>query len=478
MRLYKFYTWSVVLEPLLFFTGLGVTTGIGVSLARGLQLIFIFLYFMALLTKPIYSLRDSFFRSSLSRLKNHYWAFLFVSLTGSSLVFLFNQFTNNPFFKIVTWPGETALLRHAYVRPFFEIIIYLFYFWYFVILPHKILKKIEHLKYFFKVFSFVFILNLFLGYADIIGSWVNRPIIPRHLIESLMGSIVFVGPRFHGLAGEPRDAFVYLSLGLAVYLLATGVFKRKVNYWYIMIMLFALVLTQSVSGVLGIFLFVLLALCLGACSGYLKSRHLIVISVISFVIIIASLYFGARITAQIENIQSLFRNFDTLQVPQGVEVAPMLIGQLVNIVPLLHFLKELMSFNLFPILFGHGIESHSMINNFVKIAMGWGSELQNSHAQIVRLIYDFGIVGTFLYVLSMVRPIVLLNTKVRHLNINTKLIVIAMLFVLGSGLAQRSAAPYIFLGITHVSLLILKVSNEPNTSANDLFSKVEAKKIT
>ncbi|MFH1094162.1 MAG: hypothetical protein V1739_08470 [Candidatus Omnitrophota bacterium] len=459
MRLYKLYTWSVVLEPLLFFTGLGATVGVGVSLARGLQLIFIVLYFMASLTKPIYSLNNSFFRSSLSCLKNHYWAFLFVSLTGSSLVFLSHLLTNDPFFKIVFWPGEMALLHHAYVRPFFEIIIYLYYFWYFVILPHKIFKNIGHLRYFFKVFSSVFIFNLFLGYVDIVAAWAKIHIIPRHLIEALMGSAVFVGPRFHGLAGEPRDAFVYLVLGLAIYLLTTVVLKRKINYLYISVILLALVLTQSASGLIGILLFILLALITGTCYGYVKIRHLIFIVLFSSVMIIAIVYSSERMMPYITSIQSLFKNFQTWQFSEKLEVAKVLEGQLVNIVPILHILKELTIYNFFPILFGNGIGTSSIINGFVGKNIGLSSGVYgNPNAQVIRLIYEFGIIGTSLFVLSMIRPLILLSTKVRELKINTRIIIISMLAMLGCSLAQRNSSIFIFLGMAHVSLLILKVT--------------------
>ncbi len=473
MRLYKLYTWSVVLEPLLFFTGLGVAVGIGISLARVLQII-IFLHFLALLTKltnPVHSLRNSFFRSSLSRLKNHYWFFLFISLICSSVVLLSHLLANDPIFRIINRSGETAFLHQAHVRPFFEIIIYIYYFWYFVILPHKIFKKIEHLKYFFKVFSFVFILNLFLGYIDIIGGWASIQIIPRHLMEALMSSARFVGPRFHGLAGEPRDAFVYLVLGLAVYFLAAVVFKRKFNYVYISTILLAIILTQSASGIIGLILFVLLLFIFSAMSRHIKIQYLILLALLSSIIIIVSINTSQRVIMHLTSIKLLFENLNTGQFCENLVISPTLEGQLVNIIPMLHLLKEIMSYNFFPILFGNGIGSHSIVNSFVLSEMGWENELLNSHTQIIRLIYDFGIIGVCLFVSSMVKPIILLCDKVHRLNINTRPIVISTLLVLGCSLANRSAAPFIFLGITHVSLLILKVGNAPNTSASDLSSK-------
>lgn len=438
--------------------------GVEVSLARALQLIFIGLYFMASLIKPIFTLNDSFFRSSLSCLKNHYWVFLSVSLTTSSLVFLWHLLINNPVFKMVLWEHETALLHHAYVRPFFEIIIYLYYFWYFVILPHKIFKNIAHLKYFFKVFSFLFIINLFLGYVDFIGGcFFNiRAIIPRHLIETLMGPRVSCDVRFHGFAGEPRDAFVYLVLGLAVYLLTVVILKKKINFMYILSIFLAIILTRSASGLIGLSLFVLLLLITNSFYRCIKAQYLVVLVLFLCITIGLGVYTSKHVVAHFTNVRLLFENLQIGDFCENIYIREGLEGQLVNILPILHLLSNLKSFNLLPVIFGNGIGTNVVINNFVASKIGLESGyLYNSATQVVRLIYEFGMTGLFLFVLSMIRPIILLSNKIRDLNINTRLIVVSMLAVLASGLAQRNAAPFIFLGIAHVSLLILKVDNVP-----------------
>lgn len=473
ISLYKLYTWSVVFELLLFFAGMGVAVGFGISIARGLQLIFIILYFLASLTNPIYSPRNSFFREHLSRLKNHYWLFLFVSLAGSSFVFLFYLLTGNPIFRIVSNLSETALLRQVYIRPFFEIIIYLYYFWYFVILPHKIFKNMNQLKYFFKLFLTVFNLNLLFGYIDLVGAWFSKPIIPRHLFEAIQGSTVYMGPRFHGFAGEPRHAFVYLALGLAVYLLAAVVFKKKVNFFYLAIILLALVFSQSASGVIGVALFILLVILFGACYGYIKPKQLIFITIFLSMMMALSVYSSEHLKLYIEAFQTFFGNLQIEQFLYNLTFPPMLKGQFADIIPVLYILKELQGYIFFPFLLGHGIGSSSIINNFVGRNTGSASdELCNPNAQIIRLIFEFGVVGTVLFILAMIRPIILLSTKVRDLKINTRIVIISNLAILGCSLAIRSAAPFIFLGIAHVSLLLLKVANTPNVSVGDLSSKV------
>jgi hypothetical protein len=59
----------------------------------------------------------------------------------------------------------------------------------------------------------------------------------------------------------------------------------------------------------------------------------------------------------------------------------------------------------------------------------------------------------------MIRPLTILSAKVRGIDTNTRLIIVSMLAVLGCGLAHKSAAPFIFLGIAHITLLILKADS-------------------
>ena len=72
----------------------------------------------------------------------------------------------------------------------------------------------------------MFFLSLFLGAIDLLLVAITGiEFIPRHLSD-----MRHVGVRFHGIAGEPRDAFVHLFLGLSLLYLReswTGIkFKR------------------------------------------------------------------------------------------------------------------------------------------------------------------------------------------------------------------------------------------------------------
>lgn len=467
MWLYKLYTWSVVFEPLFFFSGLESVAGVGVSLARVLQLAVVLCYSVSFAIKPSPVSNDLFFRRQLTSLKNHYWIFLLVALAGSSFVFLLNVLDNNPIFKIVSWHKETTLLRSAYIRPFFEVVIYIYYFWYFVILPHKFFKSIAQLRYFFKAFSLVFVANLALGYVDVIGGRFFHiyDMIPRHLIETLQGSWISCGGRFHGFCGEPRDAFVYLVLGIAVYLLTAVMLKRKANVFYISTILFAILLTASASGLIGLVLFVLLLSVINIFYRCIKVRYSIALVILVCLMVGVGVYTNKHVVTHLENVQLLFKNWHSGNFYENLYIGEGLMGQLGNIFPILHLLGNIKSFNLLPVIFGHGIGTHVMVNNFAASNIGISSgHLYNSATMIVRIVYEFGVLGLFLFVLSMVRPLILLSNKIRDLQIHTKLVVISMLAVLAAGLAQRHAAPFIFLGIAHVSLLRLRNNDSSQNS--------------
>ena len=67
-----------------------------------------------------------------------------------------------------------------------------------------------------------------------------------------------VGARYHGLAGEPRQAVPYLALGLAIFHLQHFFEGKKSNNWWIIAIIIVMILTQSASGILGIIAFITL----------------------------------------------------------------------------------------------------------------------------------------------------------------------------------------------------------------------------
>ncbi len=62
-----------------------------------------------------------------------------------------------------------------------------------------------------------------------------------------------VGNRFHGIAGEPRQAFVYLVFGLSIfYLNKYWLVDNSKNILFIPVIVIAAYYTESASGLVGI----------------------------------------------------------------------------------------------------------------------------------------------------------------------------------------------------------------------------------
>ena len=126
----------------------------------------------------------------------------------------------------------------------------------------------------------------------------------------------------------------------------------------------------------------------------------------------------------------------------GENVSPYIIGHKPNIYPVWERWNNLLAFNVLPLFIGTGFGSASAINNiYIESA---GGQLLNPNANIIRLIYESGLIGCFFFINAFIFPIKQLKLP-RHLNDK---IIISTLFILGAFLGHRSATLYIFLGAT------------------------------
>ena len=117
-----------------------------------------------------------------------------------------------------------------------------------------------------------------------------------------------------------------------------------------------------------------------------------------------------------------------------------------NIYPVWHLWLEVKELNFFHLFFGNGLGSSSIINNYY-----WQANpprVINPNSSIIRMIYDSGMIGILLFILAFIMPL-------KRLNIEYKIyrkFKFLMLLILGTYLAHRSVAPFLFLGITLVVL--------------------------
>jgi len=416
----KLYVWSIMLEPLYFFTFTRTDNFLGVQLtaSRYLQIFVLLILF--------FSFIFSFFNQRKIIIVNNFYPenkFLILSVLLAIFSGLLGFFLGTYDLILSSNLVELNLIKKLYYkRTFFEYFILIFNIFYFVILSRNFLKTKQDFEYLFFVWKFLFILFITLGTADyILAKFYSIDFIPRHIRIGWD-----VGPRFHGLAGEPRQAVVYLGLSMSMYLLACNYFNRKSSILFFLIIIIAFILTKSMSGYLALLIFILLM------SIYRLIKFNILIPLI---LIIFSMTFFERIGEYIYLIRSL--DFENI-----IELPYQLYVQRSSIFPLYEFYTNLINFNLIEVIFGNGLYTSGIINNFYK---GGYYGISNPNSQIVRMIYEVGILGSIVFLLSMTWPIKYFTKKFEKDKI--KLYLTIMLVVISVSLAIRSPAVYIFLGI-------------------------------
>jgi hypothetical protein len=343
--------------------------------------------------------------------------------------------------------GLSQLLNSAAIRPVFEYGIALYYFVYFSILPQYILKTEKSVEYFFSVFKVVFIISFVIGVIDFCFSIVDIDLVPRHIFDWRD-----VGMRFHGLAGEPRDGFVYLFFGLAIFHLQAYFRGLTLSKWWVVAIIAAALFTQSASGLLGIVFFLGLY---GIYSlGMLTFRRIVQLATL-VTLTIALLYLAAthseRIVIYLEGASIVWFNLESGEkLPYGMY------EQMANIYPLYDLIVKFRNLNILPIFFGSGFGSASAINNYYYPAM---SEMNNPHSQLVRIVFESGMIGTYFFIMSFFYPVKYLT---KHIPRNKQHeFILLTLILLGCILSHRSAASFIYLGIFIASFRAYRGIHDP-----------------
>ncbi len=421
---------SIVFEPLLFFVLFERSLlGVPGNLARIFQIIVIITLILRLviflprgirivnLTSPLYI--------------NFLAYFLLLIFAG-----LFGLFWGAYDLPAVYQQGETLsffskILNSAEFRPFLEYIIAAYYIIYFSILPKYILKTDVDIIRFFNVFKALFIISFLLGIMDFIfySSYIDP--VPRNLADGLD-----VGRRFHGLAGEPRQAILYLVLGLAIFHLQAFLIGKKLSKWWFVAIIIAMLLTQSASGVLGIIAFLGLYMVFSI-NDFRQFLKFISLSIIIVLLLYLFIINSDRIISYINSAQNLW-----FVLESGGELPYLMSIQADSIYPLYDLTVKFRNFDLIPIFFGSGLGSASVANNvYAEVVFG----TSNPNSQFVRILYESGLVGTMFFVLAFVKPIKYLTKGLDH-NYQEQFI-IYMLLLLGCSFAVRSLVAYIYLGV-------------------------------
>jgi len=417
----KTYVWSVLMEPLLLFIVSFPIFGVAISISKFLQLMVLLILGLRFLV-----VRNHVFFTRIPAVYKKYFHYLIFVLCSYCYgiyteVYISDHYTLSE-----------SLPTFVY-RPIFEYGIVLYYFFYYVMLANYFLKTPKAIDYFFKIFKFTFFLTLSIGFLDLALIYMFAPTyegLPRHLSD-----MTLPGNRFHGLAGEPRDAFIYLILGLSMLALKDiWSNERKLTKLIFFIIVTAMMLTQAFSGLLGL-LFSAVLLMMFFVSFKSVSR---LIGALSAIVLLVLMFFvGVDMSPRIQLYMNAF--YDLHQtLSAGEEVRSILSVTMNNIYPVWHRVSEVFEFDILGLLVGTGLGSASAVtNNYLGT-----NEITNPNANIIRLIFESGIIGTWLIIQAFLKPI---KRRISYEKDRSKML-FYMLLLLGAFFAHRSVSPFIFLG--------------------------------
>jgi hypothetical protein len=447
----KLYVWSILLEPMLFFVLMSQeVSGIALNISRILQFfvlarLFIFITGFSKSTYAYFNIT-----SPLSPVLRKYTYYLIYLLIVSILGLLMGRYNFHE--VVIEHKSFMSAINLMQYRPMWEFVILGFQFFYFIILAPYFLKSDLSIRYFFRMFSVLFFTNLLVGWIDfILVGGFNFDLVIRHIADfgSPGGNVGF---RFHGFCGEPRDAFVYLLAAMLIFSIksqyeSSGV--RNIKYLNLLIIL-TMIMTQSMSGIIGIIIGSILVIIFTFSRMSQKQilRQLFLLIGISLLIIV-NINYSDRLgiyANQFQHILNLFEN-DNSFMPYEVMV------QFNNIYPVIVLYREVINYNFFPILFGSGIGSVGSVLFETDLWEGF----VNPNSQIIRLIYENGLIGLSLYIFSVMRIYLYTTTWIAKERLTSMLWI--FLFLLGSYLAHRSSLLLICLGLLLAVSKLKKIQN-------------------
>ena len=436
--LYKrLYIWSVIFEPLFLFvlfesSSVGITGNVS-RLLQALFCVVLIARFGARLLGP----RPTIPLPVPTRQVYRYYSATFLLAVIAGIIGAARGAYAIPdsYVALGATSQFASLLNSAAIRPIFEYITAAYYFIYFVVFAQFLLTSRAEVEYFFRAFKRMFVLSYVVGAIDWLVSWGGVGIIPRHISD---WSVVGEG-RFHGLAGEPRQAFVYLFLGLAMLHLMAFWEGRALDRRWFWAVVAAAIATKSATGLVAVAIFV------GIYGIYAIRRlrtftrilqltaGLAVVSAIAYVAAVKT----PRVLAYVQAASGLWYILEhNMDLPYLMSKANS------DIYPTYDLTVKARAGDWLPIIIGSGFGSASAVSNRYYRQV---STLNNPHSQLVRSLYETGIVGTILYVMAFLAPVALATKRLPEGTRREFLLFTALL--VGCSLADRSSAPFIYLGV-------------------------------
>lgn len=423
MPISKLYIWSILFEPLMFFvlTSRDSLLGVPLSVSRLLQLLVVFLLILSFIHRSVINKNSIIVNNFFP--ENKYLVLYFLLLIFAIVVgLLFGSYDLPDHVNRV--PAFFTGVHPYLPRVLFEYFIIGFYIVYFAILPRYLLQTKSDFHYLFSAWKFLLIAFLIIGYVDyIFAEFLDIDLVYRHIFDE-----IHVGSRFHGLAGEPRQAAVYIVFSISMYIIYCQYHNIDQKKWLLFLLITALFLTKSMSVFLALIYFIILL--------FLFRIISVKVILISLFLLIFSFLFE-RVSFYSSNM------IDAWQILESGDELPYLLKvQQSSIYPIYDLINKIRNFDLLPVLFGSGLGSASAVNN---LYIAGDISIANPNSQIVRSLYESGIIGTIVFIFAMIWPIKYLAYSIDQKKKN--MLIIGMLAVVSITFSVRSPVVFIYYGI-------------------------------
>jgi hypothetical protein len=222
-----------------------------------------------------------------------------------------------------------------------------------------------------------------------------------------------------------------------MYFLRSALFKcappsRKV----IGLTIFALIITQSASGLVG----VIFALFIYVYTDLRITIARVIHMVIAFIFGIGLVYLIILNTDRLmDYVIAAEGIYEVLKLNELLP--PILFAQANNIFPLWQFFLHIGNFNMIEVFLGSGFGSSSFINN----NLGGMEGLENPQSNAVRLIYEVGFLGFWLYLRSQIQLIRIVSKN--YLCTEGRFFYLLAILLVGICLGHRSTTILILCGV-------------------------------
>ena len=445
----RIYVWSVVFEPLMFFVLSDRSlSGLSGSVSRLLQVVVVIGLALKILSVAVgqNSAKRLTTPSIVHPLYRNFSIYMFLAIlagmtgvvTGAYDLSITDEYNSEG-------TEFSRFVNGAAIRPLVEYFVAVYYFIYFAILPTYLLRRRKDVGYFLSVFKTAVVCSGVVGFVSLGLGFFDIEILPRALADGR----VIGDNRFHGLFGEPRNAFVAVFLGLAMCHL--GAYQKGIGLskGWIVAAITAAIATQSASGLVGLLCFTGLYILysLGRL-GVRSSLRLVGVVLSVILIIIGAFNNSGRLDTYLAAVPGLWNALENEEtLPAHLEL------QKDDIYPLYDLILKWRNHDILPLVLGSGFGSASVTNNRLSLlsegdrsgyALNEGVGVRNPHSQLVRTIYESGLIGLCFFIWAFVWPVSYLT---RHLQPRLRhQFIIFSLLVLGVTLGYRSAAVFIYFG--------------------------------